>query len=119
LMDIESFIGHPLTKREISDAIICAPRNAATQRKGQRPGAKRPPKQDKGNVSVAQTSGSPKQTATAKPTAHKKSESPDNIDQRGLSTHNQSVERIVPAVAKRHSPPVKTRQTDFENPAVG
>ena len=119
LIDIESFIGHPLTKREISDAIMCAPRNAATQRKEQRSGAKRPPKQDKGNVSVAQTSGSPKQTATAKPTAHKKSESPDNIDQRGLSPHNQSVERVAPTITNQHLPPAKTRQSDFETPAIG
>jgi superfamily II DNA/RNA helicase len=119
LMDIESFIGHPLTKREISDAIISAPRNAATQRKEQRSGAKRPPKQDKENASVAQTSGSPKQTATVNPTVHEKSGSPDNIDQRGLSPHNQSVERVAPTITKQHLPPAKTRQTDFETPAIG
>ena len=119
LMDIESFIGHPLTKREISDAVICAPRNAATQRKEQRSGAKRPPKQDKENASVAQTSGSPKQTATVNPTVHEKSGSPDNKDQRGLSPHNQSVERVAPTITKQHLPPAKTRQTDFETPAIG
>jgi hypothetical protein len=118
-MDIESFIGHPLSKQEISDAIICAPRSAATQHKGQWAGAKRPPKRNKENTAKAQTSNSQKQTTTMNPTEREKSGSPDKIDQRGLSPHNQSAERIVPAITKQHSPPAKTRQTDFETPAIG
>ncbi|MCH2481883.1 MAG: DEAD/DEAH box helicase [Gammaproteobacteria bacterium] len=119
LMDIESFIGHPLTKREISDAIMRAPRDAATQHKGQRSEAKRPPKQDKENASVVQTSDPPKRTVAANPTVHKKPGGTDNTDQRVLSPRNQSAERIAPAVAKQHTPPEKTRRTDFESPAVG
>ena len=119
LMDIESFIGHPLTKREISDTIMPAPRDAATQHKGQRSEAKRPPKQDKESASVVQTSDPPKRTVAANPTVHKKPGDTDNTDQRVLSPRNQSAERIAPAVAKQHTPPEKTRRTDFESPAVG
>ena len=75
--------------------------------------------QNKEKTSVAQMSGSPKQTATVNPTAHDNSGSPDNIDQHGLSPHNQSVEQIAPTITKQHSPPAKTRQTDFETPAIG
>ncbi len=126
LMDIEAFIGHSLTRKEISDAVMVQPATvnskAQPRERNRKPrprsahNREESPKRDITASTTTQPTSGPISTGDAQG-ASRRDDRPE--PEPGINGETASDPTTAPAVITAQPPRPATRRNDFETPSVG
>ncbi len=126
LMDIEAFIGHSLTRKEISDALMVQPETVSSKAQPRERNRKPRPRsarnrEESPKPDITASTATPPTTGPVSPgdaqRASRRDDLPEPVPEFNGETASDPAK--APAVITAQPPRPATRRNDFETPAVG